>query len=88
MAFNCPVGCCQFQVMLFRLHGDLDVFMQLINVLLHEHLYKGVLVFLDNILFFTEMMEEHVKLVRVVLKKLKRRSFHRTRVDYLGYWIL
>lgn len=74
--------------MLFQLYGDPDVFMQLINVVLHEHLYKGVLIFLDNVLIFTEMMEEHVKLARVVLEKLKRRSFHRTRVDYLGYWIL
>lgn len=37
--------------------------MQLENKVLHEHLYKGVVVYLDDILIYTEIMEEHVRLV-------------------------
>lgn len=38
---------------------------------LHESLYKGVLIYLGDILIYTEMMEEYIKLVRVVLEKLR-----------------
>lgn len=62
--FNCPLGSNQFQVMPFGLQGAPAMFMQLINELLHEHLYQGVLVYLDDILIYTKMMEEHTQLVR------------------------
>lgn len=64
--------------------------------MLHEHLYRGVLVYLDNILIYTKTMEEHVHLVRSVLTKLlnarlfvklSKCEFHRTQLDYLGYHI-
>lgn len=55
--------------MSFGPQGASTVFMQLINEV-HEHLNKGVLVYLENILIFTEILEEHVKLVHQVLKKL------------------
>lgn len=35
--------------------------MQLINEMFHKHLYKGVLVYLDDILIYTETKVEHVK---------------------------
>lgn len=44
--------------------------MKLINEVLHEHLYRGVLVYLDDILVYSKMMEEHIVLVRQVLSKL------------------
>lgn len=94
--FNCPLGSYQFQVMPFGLQGAPAVFMQLINEVLHEHLYRGVLVYLDDILIYTATMEEHVRLVRQVLKKLleaklyvklSKCDFHQTTLDYLGYRI-
>lgn len=69
-AFNCRLGSFQFKVMPFGLQGAPAVFMQLINEMLHEHLYKGILVYLNNILIFSETLEEHTKLVHQVLKKL------------------
>ncbi|XP_060545015.1 retrotransposon-derived protein PEG10 isoform X5 [Pantherophis guttatus] len=57
-AFNCPLGSFQFKVMPFGLQGALAVFMQLINEVLHEHLYKGVLVYLDDILIYTETIDQ------------------------------
>ncbi|XP_013921040.1 PREDICTED: RNA-directed DNA polymerase homolog [Thamnophis sirtalis] len=53
-AFNCPLGCFQFRVMPFGLQGVPAVFMQLINEVLHDHLYKGVIVYLDDILIYTQ----------------------------------
>lgn len=70
------------------------MFIQLINEVLHEHLYKGVLVYLDDILIYTETKTVHVKLVRVVLNKLhaaklyvklSKCEFHKEKIDYLGY---
>lgn len=64
-AFNCPLGCYQFckAPPPHRIHATDEV--------LHEHLYKGILVYLDNILIYTESPEKHVKLVRTVLRKLQ-----------------
>lgn len=62
-AFNCPLGSYRFKVMPFGLQGTPVVFMQLLNEVLHENLYKGGLVCLDDILIYTETMDEHVKLV-------------------------
>lgn len=39
--FNCLLGSYKFQVMLFGLQGPPVVFMQLINEVLDEHLYRG-----------------------------------------------
>ncbi|XP_060542340.1 uncharacterized protein LOC132710346 isoform X1 [Pantherophis guttatus] len=40
--FHCPLGSYQFRVMPFGLQGAPAVFMQLINEVLHDHLYRGV----------------------------------------------
>lgn len=72
------------------------MFVQLINEVLHDYLYNGVLVYLADILMYTEIMEEHVKLVRVVLKRLQaaelyaklcKCEFHQDKIYYLGYRI-
>ncbi|KAK9395798.1 hypothetical protein NXF25_019159 [Crotalus adamanteus] len=95
-AFNCPLGSFQFTVMPFGLKGAPAVFMQTINAVLHEHLYHGVLVYLDDILIYSKTMEEHIRLVREVLHKLlqaqlfvklSKCEFHKTRIEYLGYKI-
>lgn len=80
----------------FGLQGAPTIFMQLINEVLHEHLYKGVLVYLDDILINTKTMEEHIKLMCMVLKKfratelyakLSRCELHQDIIDYLNYCI-
>lgn len=40
-AFNCPCINYQYRVMPFGLQGEPVVFMQLINEILHGHLYEG-----------------------------------------------
>lgn len=92
MAFKTPLVCFQFNVLPFRLKGTPAVFMELIN----EHLYKGFLVYLDNILIYTETKVEYIKLVHVILNelhttmfytKLSKSEFHKEKIDYLGYRI-
>lgn len=46
------------------------MFMQLINEIMNERLYKGVLVYLNNILIYTKSMDEHIRLGRWILRKL------------------
>lgn len=43
--------------------AERHVFMQLINEVLHDYLH--VLLYLDDMIIYTETMEEHVKLVQV-----------------------
>lgn len=69
-AFNCLLGSYQFRVMPFSLQEASTVFIQLINDVLQDHLYNGVLVYLNDILIYTKTMEEHVILVRQVPSKL------------------
>lgn len=80
----------------FGLQGASAIFMQLINEILHKNLYKEVLVYLGEVLINTETPEEHVKLVRAVLRKLQEAQlyvklckceFLKTRLGYLGYQI-
>lgn len=80
----------------FRTARAPAVFMQLLNKMLHEYLYKGVLIYLNDILIYTEIMAEHIKLVRGVLKKLweaklyaklPQCKFHQSKIDNLGYYI-
>lgn len=65
--FNWPLGCFQFRVLPFELQRVPAIVMQLINEDLHEHLYKGGLVYLNDILIYIEMKIEHMKLVRAIL---------------------
>lgn len=65
-------------------------------MVLHEHLYKGVPVYFDDILIYTETKAEHIKLGWAVLQKLRaaklyaklsKYEFPQEKIDYLGYRI-
>ena len=71
-AFNTVLEQFEYLVMPFGLTGAGRVFMSVINEVLHDLLYKGVVVYLDDILLYSENKTEHVKLVREVLKRLLR----------------
>jgi len=56
----------------------------------------GVIVYMDDILIYTETVEEHVALVRRVMERLRKAyicisikmsSFHQQEVEFLGYKI-
>nr|GFC19799.1 retrotransposon protein, putative, Ty3-gypsy subclass [Tanacetum cinerariifolium] len=51
----------------FGLTNALVVFMDLMNRIFHEYLDKFVIVFIDDILVYTKMKEEHEEHLRIVI---------------------
>ena len=81
--------------MLFGLSNALAIFQGYVNKILAEKLDVFVIVYLDDILIYTEDPgQAHVKAVWWVLKNLrkhglfanlKKRQFHQDKVCFLGY---
>jgi len=68
----------------------------MINDVFRDMLHVGVIAYMDDILIYTETVEEHVALVRRVMERLrkallfvsiKNSSFHQQEVEFLGYKI-
>ena len=66
------------------------------NLVLRKHLDQFVLAYLDNILIYSETLEEHKDHVRTVLKKLQKArlvvnprkcNFYTQKVNFLGFVI-
>ena len=62
----------------------------------HDLLDNGVIVYLDDLLIYTENVDKHIPLVQEVLSRLdkaslgvnlKKSSFHIRKVEFLGYII-
>jgi hypothetical protein len=86
----------EFIVLPFGLTNAPGVFMSLMNGVFHEYLDKFVQVFIDDILIYSQMMEEHDEHLRLVLQclrehklygKLSKCSFYQLRIHYLGHVI-
>jgi hypothetical protein len=69
-AFKMRFGHYEFTVLLFGLTNATDIFMSLMNGVFHEYLDKFVQVFIDDILIYSQMMEEHDEHLRLVLQCL------------------
>jgi hypothetical protein len=66
----------------------------LVNNLLRKYLDNYYVVYLDDILIFTETLEEHIKIVQEILQiltdagillKPSKCEFHVTETEFLGY---
>jgi hypothetical protein len=82
-----------FTVLLFGLMKYPRVFIILMNRVFREYLDKFVQVFIDDILIYSRMMEEHDEHLRTVLQclrenklygKLSKCSFYQSKIHYLG----
>jgi hypothetical protein len=82
--------------MSFGLTNAPPYFMYLMNKVFMEYLDKFVVVFIDGILIFSKMMEEHEEHLRLVLEKLRSNQlyakfskceFWLTEVAFLGHVI-
>jgi hypothetical protein len=62
--------------MSFGLTNMTAYFMYLMNKVFMEYLDKFVVVFIDDILVFTKMEEEHEKNLRLVLEKLRSNKLY------------
>ena len=70
--------------------------MSLMNAVFREYLDKFIQVFIDDILIYSRMMEEHDEHLRLVLQcfqektmygKLSKCSFYQSKIHYLGHAI-
>ena len=70
--------------------------MCLMNSVLNKYLDKFLLVFIDDILFYSKSEEEHKEHLRIVLQTLKenqlyakfsKREFYKDKIQYLGHII-
>jgi len=78
----------------FRLVNAPATFWTKMNNILSEFLDHRVVVYLDDILIYSENMDDHIKLVQKVLDRLeqhdlavslKKSVFHQEEVEFLGY---
>jgi hypothetical protein len=95
-AFHTRYGLYDYTMMSFGLINALAYFMYLMNKVFMEYLDKFVVVFIDDILIFSKMEEEHEKHLRMVSEKLRSNQlyakfskceFWLTKVDFLGHVI-
>ena len=95
-AFRTRYGHYEFLVMPFGLANAPATFQNMMNDIFRDLLDHGVLVYIDDILIYSETEEEHERLVLEVLKRLKENQlaaavdkcyWHKASVEYLGYII-
>ena len=95
-AFQTKYGHYEYTVMPFGLTNALASFQQFINKVLREYLDIFAIAYLDDILIFSDTLEEHVDHVTKILErfeqarlrlKLKKCEFHVQETEFLGHWI-
>jgi hypothetical protein len=95
-AFHTRYRLYEYTVMFFGLTNVSAYFMYLMNKVFMKYLDKFVVVFIDDILIFSKMEEEHEKHLRMVLEKLRSNQlyakfskceFWLTEVAFLGHVI-
>ncbi|KAK3889435.1 hypothetical protein Pcinc_006571 [Petrolisthes cinctipes] len=91
-AFSTPFGSYEYTVMPFGMRNSPATFQRLMNYLLHG--LKGVSVYLDDILIFSEQWQTHMDQITMVLQKLRdahltvrmsKTTFAQATVTYLGH---
>ncbi len=95
-AFSTTSGHYEYLVMPFGLANSPSVFQAFMNDIFRDMLDRWVIVYIDDILIYSDTQEEHIRHVRSVLKRLlqhqlyvkaEKCEFHRTNTSFLGYVI-
>ena len=95
-AFRCRYGLYEYTVMPFGLCNAPSTFQSMINDVFHDLLDAGVVVYLDDILIYSEDEKSHIDLVRRVMERIriaklccsiKKSDIHVREIEFLGYHI-
>ena len=71
MAFLTRNGQYQFKVMPFGLNNALATFQRLMNKVLRQYIGKFVQVYLDDVIIYSNNLDEHKRHIKAVLKKIR-----------------
>ncbi len=94
--FSTTSGHYEYRVMPFGLANSPSVFQAFINDVFRDMLSQFVIVYIDDILIYSDSLYTHVKHIRAVLKrliqhqlyaKIQKCEFHQTQISFLGYVI-
>lgn len=95
-AFRCRYGHFEYQVMPFGLMNAPGTFQAFVNDVLRDYLDDFVVVYLDDILIYSDTLEEHTEHVKRALQKLEaagiclkleKCAFDQQKVSFLGFVI-
>ena len=95
--FQMHRGYFEFLVMPFGLTNAPATFQRLMNKVFEKELDAFILVYLDDILVFSKMKEEHLEHIRIALERLRdpkiytrlhKCEFFKDKVEYLGFDVL
>ena len=76
----------KFLVMSFGLTNAPAAFMDLMNRVFEEYLDKFVIVFIDDILVYSRIMEEHELHLKLVLEKLREKKLY-SKFSKCEFWL-
>nr|GEV69604.1 RNA-directed DNA polymerase homolog [Tanacetum cinerariifolium] len=85
-AFRTRYGHYEFLVMPFGLTNALAIFMDLMNHVFHEYLDKFVIVFINDILVYSKMRDEHEDHLRIVLEILRQKKLY-AKFSKCDFWL-
>ena len=71
MAFLTRNGQYQFKVMPFRLNNTSATFQRFMNKVLRQYIGKFVQVYLDDVIIYSNNLDEHKRHIKAVLKKIR-----------------
>ena len=75
-AFNTHFGHFEYKVMCFGLSNAPATFQSLMNDIFRDYLGKFVVVYLDDILIYSDTPEQHMKHLELVLKRLREHKLY------------
>jgi hypothetical protein len=85
-AFITKYGLYEFTVMSFGLTNALAFFMNLMNSVFMDYLVKFVVVFIDDILIYSQSEAEHADHLRMVLQRLREHQLY-AKLSKCEFWI-